>query len=112
MNRIDSNQLLGQMRSMVQEMNAQKTALNTNSIQQNSDQKTGFNDILKTSLVEINNQQQTASSLSTQFESGDVSVKLSDVMVAMQKAEVSLQAASQVRNKFVGAYQDIMNMPI
>jgi flagellar hook-basal body complex protein FliE len=33
-------------------------------------------------------------------------------MVAMQKANVSFQAMTQVRNRLVSAYQDIMNMPI
>jgi flagellar hook-basal body complex protein FliE len=112
MNKIDASHLQSQMRALVQEMNAQKSAINTHSTQIKSGQEIGFGDVLKNSLAEINEQQQNASSLSTQFESGDVNVKLSDVMVAMQKAEVSLQAASQIRNKFIGAYQDIMNMPI
>ena len=30
----------------------------------------------------------------------------------MQKASVSFEAMTQVRNKLVNAYQDIMNMPI
>ena len=33
-------------------------------------------------------------------------------MVAGQKANVAFQAVTQVRNKLVSAYQDIMNMPI
>lgn len=112
MNKIDASQLLSQMRSMVQEMNSQKTAFNKDSIQIESEQKTSFGEVLKNSLAEVNEQQQNASSLSNQFESGDPSTKLSDVMIAIQKAEVSLQATSQVRNKFVNAYQEIMNMPI
>ena len=34
------------------------------------------------------------------------------VMVAVQKSNVAFQAATQVRNRLVTAYQDIMNMPI
>jgi len=33
-------------------------------------------------------------------------------MVAMQKASLSFQAMTEVRNKLVEAYQQIMNMPI
>jgi flagellar hook-basal body complex protein FliE len=33
-------------------------------------------------------------------------------MVALQKANVTFQAAVQVRNKVIAAYQDIMNLPI
>ncbi len=35
-----------------------------------------------------------------------------DAMIAMQRAEMSLQLTIQVRNKLVQAYQDIMRMPI
>jgi flagellar hook-basal body complex protein FliE len=35
-----------------------------------------------------------------------------DAMIALQRSELALQLAVQVRNKFVQAYQDIMRMPI
>ena len=35
-----------------------------------------------------------------------------DVMISIQKANISFQAATQVRNRLVSAYQDIMNMPL
>ena len=35
-----------------------------------------------------------------------------DAMIAMQRAEMSLQLTVQIRNKLVQAYQDIMRMPI
>lgn len=112
MNKIDASQLLNQMRSMVEEMNAHKNVINKESNQLDLDKQSGFGEVLKNSLAEINQQQNTASNLSTQFEAGDPNVKLSDVMISIQKAEVSLQGALQVRNKFVSAYQDIINMPI
>jgi flagellar hook-basal body complex protein FliE len=40
--------------------------------------------------------------------SGDVH----EAMIALQKAEMTLQLTVQVRNKFVQAYQEIMRMPI
>jgi flagellar hook-basal body complex protein FliE len=43
---------------------------------------------------------------------GTSKVDLSDVMIASQKASVSFQAMTQVRNKLVQAYQDIMQMPV
>jgi flagellar hook-basal body complex protein FliE len=33
-------------------------------------------------------------------------------MLALQRAEVSMQLTVQVRNKLVQAYQDLMRMPI
>lgn len=39
-------------------------------------------------------------------------VSLVDAMVASSKADVAFQATTQVRNRLVSAYEDIMNMPI
>jgi len=39
-------------------------------------------------------------------------VNLQDVMVNLQKANLSFQQMVQVRNKLVTAYQDIMNMSV
>jgi flagellar hook-basal body complex protein FliE len=39
-------------------------------------------------------------------------VSLEDAMVSMQKANISFQAAVQVRNRLVSAYTDVMNMQI
>jgi flagellar hook-basal body complex protein FliE len=33
-------------------------------------------------------------------------------MIETQKASVSFRALVEVRNRFISAYQDIMNMPI
>jgi flagellar hook-basal body complex protein FliE len=38
--------------------------------------------------------------------------ELSEVMIATQKAEISLQLTMQIRNKVLEAYQEIMKMPI
>jgi flagellar hook-basal body complex protein FliE len=35
-----------------------------------------------------------------------------DAMIALQRAEMSLQLTVQIRNKLVNAYQDIMRMPV
>jgi flagellar hook-basal body complex protein FliE len=43
---------------------------------------------------------------------GDDKVSLSDTMIEMQKANISFQTTLQVRNKFVQAYNDIMNMQV
>ena len=39
-------------------------------------------------------------------------VELPQVMLEMQKANVSFRALAEVRNKFVDAYREIMNMPL
>ena len=42
----------------------------------------------------------------------DKSLDVHDAMIALQRAEMSLQLAVQIRNKLVQAYQDIMRMPV
>ena len=48
----------------------------------------------------------------SQFEKGDPDVSLAEVMVALEKASVSFQAMTQVRNELLSAYQEVMNMPV
>lgn len=72
----------------------------------------GFGDLFKQAINSVNETQQQSSALSTAYETGDPKVSLAQVMVASQKASVSFQAVTQVRNKLVEAYKDIMSMPI
>ncbi|KIF82144.1 flagellar hook-basal body complex protein FliE [Noviherbaspirillum autotrophicum] len=74
--------------------------------------KADFAAALRASLDSVNNTQQKAEQLGQRFALGDDSVNLSDVMISMQKANISFQATVQVRNKLVSAYQDIMNMQV
>ena len=74
--------------------------------------KVNFSDALKSSLDQVNSAQVKAEQLGQGFASGDDKVSLSDVMISMQKANISFQASIQVRNKLVSAYHEIMNMQI
>lgn len=71
-----------------------------------------FRTMFKNAIDNVNGQQMHASSLATRFENGDPQVDLPEVMIALQKASVSFQAMTEVRNKLVDAYKDIMNMPV
>ncbi|MGF6593345.1 flagellar hook-basal body complex protein FliE [Pseudomonas sp. 2835] len=71
-----------------------------------------FADMLGQAVNKVNDTQQASSQLATAFEIGKSGVDLTDVMIASQKATVSFQALTQVRNKLVQAYQDIMQMPV
>jgi len=50
--------------------------------------------------------------MANKFERGVPGVELPQVMLEMQKANVSFRALTEVRNKFVEAYREIMNMPL
>lgn len=71
-----------------------------------------FSSILHQAIRNVSDRQLQASDLTAKFEHGDASVSLADVMIEIQKARVSFEALSQVRNKFVTAYQQIMSMPL
>ena len=71
-----------------------------------------FAALLKSSIDRVDQAQGTAARMAEQFQLGDPKVTLEDTMVAMQKANVSFQAALQIRNRVVSAYHDIMNLQI
>jgi len=77
--------------------------------------KTGagsFSDLLTKALNSVDSAQTDASELAKKFQLGDPKVSLEDTMVSMQKANISFQAAVQVRNRLVSSYHDIMNMSV
>jgi len=106
MSDIDSTRLLTELRAMA--TMAQGKAAPA------ADQASGadFSSMLKTAVDKVNDTQQNAGKLAQAFEVGDPKVGLPEVMVALQKANVSFQAMVQVRNKLVSAYQDVMNMQV
>ena len=61
---------------------------------------------------QVNQLQSSAAELKTAFEAGTDQVSLPEVMVAVQKASVSFEAVTQVRNKLLSAYQEVMNMQV
>jgi len=71
-----------------------------------------FASVLKNSLDEVNATQEKSRQMSESFAMGNDDINLSDVMIAMQKANISFQTSLQVRNKLVSAYRDIMTMQV
>lgn len=102
------NQVLAQMRAMA------AAAEGTTSPQPASDSpnKPDFGKLLAESIDKVNEAQQHAGNLATSFEAGNPNVDLAQVVVALQKASLSFEAMTQVRNKLVSAYQEVMNMQV
>jgi flagellar hook-basal body complex protein FliE len=71
-----------------------------------------FGDLLKQGIESVNHSQQSASALADAWERGVSGVDLARVMIESQKASVSFRALTEVRNRLVTVYQDIMNMSI
>ncbi len=109
MSEIDVNQLLNQMRAM-----AAAAQAGTPAAAERPQEGGGadFAALLKQSVAQVNENKQTATDMANAFAAGDPNVDLTEVMLAVQKASLSFQAMTQVRNKLVDAYQQIMNMSI
>lgn len=108
MSEMDINAVLAQMRTLA----AQAQLKPVSPASESQSAGVDFGALLKQSIDQVNSLQKDSSSLAQRFELGDPNVDLTQVMVAVQKASVAFQAITQVRNKLVSAYQDIMNMPI
>ncbi|RLQ95749.1 flagellar hook-basal body complex protein FliE [Falsibacillus albus] len=70
-----------------------------------------FADFLKESLNAVNNSQVESNKLTEKMANGE-NVDLHQVMIAAQKANITMQTTIELRNKAVEAYQEIMRMQV
>jgi flagellar hook-basal body complex protein FliE len=117
MERTDINSVLMQMRAIKSQVQNASPDLSQvanptgiNEVSPNS--RTGFGDILKNAVDGVSDVQADAKKLAVAYEQGVEGIDLPQVMIAAEKASVSFQAMTQVRNRLVTAYEDIMKMPI
>jgi flagellar hook-basal body complex protein FliE len=110
MNQIDANQLLNTMKALASEARQLPIEYNVANLTQNKE--SDFSNLFHSAIGSVNDLQQNAGNLVKRFEANDSSVEITEVMIALQKANLSFQAMSQVRNQVVNAYQEIMSMPI
>ncbi len=104
MNEINATDLLNQIRTLGRDLQPTQTAA--------TPPASNFGDMLKTTINAVNEAQQEASALKVGFVNGTTDKSLAEVMIASQKASLSFTAVTEVRNKLISAYQDIMNMPV
>jgi flagellar hook-basal body complex protein FliE len=71
---------------------------------------TSFQDTLKTSLVKVNDLQETKMDMIEEFASGKTQ-NVHELMISMQKAGMAMQMTGAVRSKIMTAYKEIMQMP-
>ena len=104
MSSVEINNVLAQMRAMSAELKAPQAgapAPNGN-----------FNKVMDDAIRQVNEQQSLASDMAANFQTGTGDASVAEVMVQMQKASLSFQAMTEVRNKLVDAYKEVMNMHI
>ncbi|MCC3357477.1 flagellar hook-basal body complex protein FliE [Bacillus sp. REN16] len=73
--------------------------------------QTEFSHFLKDAINNVNESQKNSDIMTEKLIKGE-NVDLHQVMIASQKASVSLQATLQIRNKVIEAYQEIMRMQV
>ena len=111
--RTDINQVLNEMRALKSRAQGFEPASALSDISPNTNAKgVDFQAILGSAINQVNDVQKQSGALAKSFQMGDPEVTLTQVVVASEKAGVAFEAMSEVRNRLVNAYEDIMNMPI
>jgi flagellar hook-basal body complex protein FliE len=73
---------------------------------------TDFMSSLDSALKSVSRNQLQSTEMQRQFQLENPNVSLEQTMIAMNQASISFQAAVQVRNRLVQAYEQVMNMPV
>ena len=85
--------------------------LSTNDLQNKDGSTVSFGDYLNNALNQVNDLQISAETAANDFAVGNTD-DIQSVMIAEQKADLSLQLTMQIRNKILDAYNEIMRMQI
>ena len=75
-------------------------------------QPSDFANLMKGAVDDVATMQNHATSMATAYEAGDKSVDLTKVMLEVQKAGLAFHAMTEVRNKLIDAYTQVMNMSV
>lgn len=70
-----------------------------------------FGSVLKQSIEKVNDYQIQSDIMTEKLAKGE-NVDLHQVMIASQKANITLQATLEIRNKVIEAYQEMMRMQV
>lgn len=100
------NQVLAQMRSMAAAAGSETEA------GAGAASGADFSTLMRDSIRDVNEAMQTSKTMTQAFEAGDPDVSLAQLMVTAQKASLEFAALSEVRNKLLTAYQEVMNMQV
>ncbi|MEO0436824.1 MAG: flagellar hook-basal body complex protein FliE [Pseudomonadota bacterium] len=99
------NQVIAQMRVMAAAAQSEGSDV-ANQVE------SGFASLMQDSIDAVNASMMEAKVKTQAFEMGDTNVSLTEVMVAGQRASLEFQAMTEVRNKLLSAYQEIMSMQV
>jgi flagellar hook-basal body complex protein FliE len=112
---VDVNRLMAQMRTLASEVKTPKQASGVSDGQEKNSSAPDFSALLKASLNNVQNSQETQNIPLKTKEVSDASavsggqVSLDQVLMDVQKARDSFQEMSRVRSKLVTAYQNVLD---
>ena len=84
---------------------------NINGIERNTSKTfgEGFNDVLKNSIMAVNDLQRASNEAITDFTIGE-NQNIHETMIAIEKSSITTGLLLEIRNKVVQAYQEVMRM--
>ena len=68
--------------------------------------------MLKKAVLSVNEAQNVAQANVQTFSTGESNMTLEEVMVSLQKANLSFQTMIAVRNRLVDAYKEVTNLQV
>jgi flagellar hook-basal body complex protein FliE len=86
-------------------------SIGTAKVDSNTNVSQSFGDFLNQAINNVNSLQTQSEQMNEAFASGQTD-NIQDVMIASEKADLSLQFALQIRNKILDGYNEIMRMQI
>ena len=96
----------------IRQLSKESTGMNAPGVNAGSEAKGGsFFDALQNSMEEVNKNQLEADSSIKDLIAGKTK-NISETMLQLQKADLSLKTMMQVRNKILEAYKEIMKMQV
>jgi flagellar hook-basal body complex protein FliE len=100
-------QVLAEMRSLQSRIGVSAPEGPSNPVQPSD-----FAKLMANSVNQVASMQNQATAMANAYEAGDKSVDLSKVMIEVQKADLAFRAMTEVRNKLIDAYTQVMNMSV
>ena len=76
-----------------------------------TEQKKDFSDILENFIAQVNSDLKASGVAEEKLIKGDVS-NLEELMFQIEKADISLRLLTEIRNKALESYQEIMRMQV
>jgi flagellar hook-basal body complex protein FliE len=111
MSSMQIQQVLAEMRALQARASGAPAGIETSSVA-GAAQPSDFAKLMKNSVDHIADMQNQATSLAQSYEAGDKNVDLTKVMLEVQKASLAFHAMTEVRNKLLDAYTQVMGMSV